>query len=287
MQATSELHKSLLANEHWVETSLVVGESGRLITKSGDNILFGGTSILVATSAPESGYRENVLKSVRRTGGMFANNVPAVGCCVSSELEVEMYAPVGTFPRMGLMIPYVRVCGYVPSGDDNAVVGVAIAGESTVGVPADATEYAEGEWIKKGVFYIDTREVDQTSEEDTIMHFHAYDAMLKAEAMYPETNINYPATDTQVVQEIASYLGVPVDDRTWSVMTHGYVVQYPVGYTCREVLGYIAAAYAGCFVMSDTGNLWLVQLAGIPPESNYLIDSGGYIITFGGDRIIV
>ena len=55
----------------------------------------------------------------------------------------------------------------------------------------------------------------------------------------------------------------------------------------REVLENIAAMYAGSFIMSDTGELLLVTMFGIPKETSYLIDNVGFAITFGGDRILV
>ena len=45
--------------------------------------------------------------------------------------------------------------------------------------------------------------------------------------------------------------------------------------------------YAGCFVMSDLGELRLVALNGIPAETRYLIAAAGQPITFGGVRILV
>ena len=55
----------------------------------------------------------------------------------------------------------------------------------------------------------------------------------------------------------------------------------------REVLSQIAAMYAGNWIMNYDGQLLLVAVNGIPPETNYLIDSQYDAITFGGDRILV
>ena len=55
----------------------------------------------------------------------------------------------------------------------------------------------------------------------------------------------------------------------------------------REILGYIAAMYAGNFIMSDDGKLRLVRLNEIGIETHYLVDTAGYVLTFGGDRILV
>jgi hypothetical protein len=61
----------------------------------------------------------------------------------------------------------------------------------------------------------------------------------------------------------------------------------PFGYTMREMLGYIASAYGGNFIISDDRKLLLVPLGGLRSETYYLVTEGGNPITFGGDRILV
>jgi hypothetical protein len=78
-----------------------------------------------------------------------------------------------------------------------------------------------------------------------------------------------------------------VDPRTVAIMKKGYMVQYPAEYSQRETLGFLAAMYAGSFIMSDSGELRLVQFSSLAKETSYLIDNAGFVITFGGDRILV
>ena len=49
----------------------------------------------------------------------------------------------------------------------------------------------------------------------------------------------------------------------------------------------IAAAYAGNFIISPTGELRLVSMFDLPPETRHLITEDGYKITFGGDYILL
>ena len=265
MQNTSELYNDLLAGinankpNHKYEVRLAIGETGKLITKSGDSITFGGVSILVGASGADGGYDEGILVSVGTGCRVFSENTPTVGCCVAAEIDIEMLKPYGDIPKRARMVPYVRL--------------------------TDGSRYSE--WIQKGVYYIDTRtkKEDGTSIEKIVIH--GYDDMLKAEQDYPSSTLSWPAKDIDVVREIAAFMGVAVDPRTVELMTDGYLVQYPAGYSCREVLGYIAAMYAGCFIMSDLGELRLVALNGIPEETRYLVNAEGYAITFGGVRILV
>ena len=88
-----------------------------------------------------------------------------------------------------------------------------------------------------------------------------------------------------VVAEIAAAMGVTVDSRT--ALNASYQVPYPVGYSMREILGYIACAHAGNWIITDAGELYLVPLAGMPAETNYLVTEYGDAITLGRVRLLV
>jgi len=203
-------------------------------------------------------FDEHQLFSISTNIEMFHGS-PTVGSAVAQEINVSMLLPSAPIPTMAVLRPQVRVC--------------------------DAER--QSEWIPQGVFYIDTRERTQNDNGLDILTIHGYDAMLKAEQYFYSDTITGDSTDVQMVAAIASQMGVEVDDRTYPLMTHAYTVPLPTGYTCREVLGYIAAMYVGGFIISDTGKLRLVSMADMPEETNYLVDNSGDAITFGGIRILV
>lgn len=261
MQQTSALYKEILASDnHWFETTLVIGESGRLIDNIGDVITFGGTAILVDTGGPDSGFDETTLMSLQTSHAVFNQNVPVVGSAVSGEIDITMIEPAGDIPKMALLAPYVRVT-------DGARVS---------------------EWLPKGVYFIDTRYTSHNDNGLNVLTIHGYDSMLKFEEDYPSDSENtYPLLDTAMVQHIADSINISVDPRTFERMNRGYTFPLPVGYSSREVLGFIAASYGGNFVISDENQLLLIKLGDLPKETNYLIDAVGDAITFGGDRILV
>ena len=111
--------------------------------------------------------------------------------------------------------------------------------------------------------------------------------MLFADAYYSTSTLNWNAKDIDVVKEIEKAIGVEVDSRTFSLMKNNYEISYLAQYTYREVLGYIAAMYAGSFIINEVGQLRLVSLYELPKETRYLIDNTGYVIKFGGERILV
>lgn len=263
MQSTSELYKELLNSpNHYAETSLVIGESGALITTQGEYITFGGFHILVDSGGPEDGYREEMIFSLETTSMLFSDDEPEVGCCVGAELVAEILEPNGEIQRMARIVPYIRL---------------------TDGV-------RKSEWIQKGVFWLDTREENVGDQQIDTIKLVGYDTIRKADVELPVDGIDWPSTDIEVVEHIARIMGVSVDARTRLIMTNGYQVLMPTDYTCREVLAFLAAGYGGSFVMSDAGQLRLIQLTELPPETNLLCTSGSirYTITIGeGVRILV
>lgn len=203
-------------------------------------------------------YGETDLFAMSTTHEMFHNS-PTIGSAVAGEITVKMVYPQNvTIPTMAKLLPQVRACN----------------------------ETQQSEWISQGVYYIDTRERTVTGYGESVLELHGYDAMLRAEQMY-NGRITGDSTDIQMVNEIAYQMGVSVDSRTTTLMTAAYNIPLPTGYSYREVLGYIASMYVGCFIITDEGKLRLVSITELPPETNYLIDEQGDAITFGSDRILV
>ena len=260
MQDVSNVYRQLMGKPHWAEVSVAIGESSRLITKQGEAITFGGVAILTGSAGGEGGYRENMLKIVKTSHSVFSGDMPGVGNCVAGTITVEMRVPLSEIPKRARIVPFVRLTD----------------GET------------HSEWLQKGVFYLDKREKLNPDSAFPTLSLTGYDAMLLAEKDYPpETAHDWPATDRLVVQEIASYLKLNIDSRTWDVLNKNYPIQYPSGYSCREVLGYIGAMYGANWLMTDLGELRMLALNGIPPETRYLVTNTGYSITFGGVRILV
>lgn len=243
MQKTSDLYKEILSGEHWKECRLAIGgkeareyngsDTGVLITELDEAILFGGIRILVDKGDADSAYQEDRIVSMNTYSGLFSENMPVVGECVASEISVTILKPKADIPRMSRVVPYVRLCN----------------------------DTKQSEWIRKGVYYIDQH--SYSGKDNELMEIHGFDAMLFGEADFPSSDAEWPRKDIDVVNDIATDMGVTVDPRTVAIMDKGYMVQYPAEYSQREVLGYLAAMYAGSFVMSDNGELRLIQLGGI------------------------
>lgn len=175
----------------------------------------------------------------------------SVGNACSAELDISIW-PISTIPKMAKLVPWVRE-------DDTS------------------------SWTKLGDFYIYTREIT-----DELMHIVAYDSMMRAEQIWiPDQSLEFPMSMVSAVNTIAGIMGISVDSRTR--INSSYTIDYPANdYTLRDILGYIAAANSGNWIITASGQLLLVPLfSSMPTETNYLIDERGNSITFGGVRIIV
>lgn len=194
--------------------------------------------------------------SLTTVSNLYAEDQPMIGSCVSAEIDLTFLPGNYTPPRMAELDVFVRV----------------------------ANDEEVSEWIPKGVFFTDTRTVDTTTGEYTL---HGYDAMLKAEQPFIGEVVedDWPQTPTQVVDEIARRIGVTVDPRT--VLDDNFPVGLDFEYSCREVLGHIAAANAGNWIITDDGALRLVPLAEQAAATSLLVDEHGNYLTFGGVRILV
>ena len=206
-------------------------------------------------------YEKDRFVSAETTVSLFAGNTASVGGTVARQLDLVVRQP-GTIPRMAEIKLYARM-----------VIRDLLT---------DEVQQAS-EWIPKGTFYIDTRAADAS---DGTLTLHGFDAMLKLETDYlvEGEQDEWPKTMPVVAAEIAARIGVTFDART---VLQNYEMDLPANLTCREVMGYIAAAHAGNWIITDAGALLLVGLASIPPEEFWLGTEDGDSILFGDTRILV
>ncbi len=203
-------------------------------------------------------YDESKIFSLRTSIALMENG-PTIGKAISAECDAEILLPEEKPSRMAEIRPYVRVCNNTQ----------------------------QSEWIPQGIYYIDTREESHNGVGFESLKIHGYDAMMRAGQDYADTSLTFPATDYDVVVEIANKIGVQPDPTLIADIAEFYQIPLPTGYTMREVLGYIGAMYAGNFIITDQGKLRFIGLADLPPDSRYLTDEGGNTILFGGDRIVL
>lgn len=178
-------------------------------------------------------YGQDVIYGAKSDCKVF-DTAPTIGGTYSGTLEFSLLGDGSAIPKMASVKPYFR----------------AVLGATT------------SEWIQKGEFFIDTRSVSHNDNGLTVFSAHCFDAMLKANANYATSSLAWPATDTAVVAEIASKMGVSQDSRNSAILTGGYSIPLPTEYTMRDVLSFIAAMYAANWIITDEGKLRIVPIAG-------------------------
>ena len=121
-----------------------------------------------------------------------------------------------------------------------------------VGADGTATD-----WLPQGRYYISSR------SGKTNITLTMRDEMLKAGRTYiDKSSLEWPASQIDVVKEIAALMGVPLDPRTSLLEGAGYMVDTIDGDALMsEVLAGIAACNGGNWIMTESGKLRLVPLA--------------------------
>lgn len=114
------------------------------------------------------------------------------------------------------------------------------------------------EWLPLGEFYIDTRE-----KINDVWTYTCYDKLITADVAYI-SQLRYPTTQKAVFDEICNRLGIKYDSSV--VINPSYQIQAgPAGYTCRQVLAYIAGANSASIYMGKDGVMRFKRFAAGAP----------------------
>lgn len=102
------------------------------------------------------------------------------------------------------------------------------------------------EYIPLGFFTAEHPTLDQATTT-----FTAYDRMMKTTGVYA-SELTYPASAADVLKEVSAGCGIPCDVSGLNGIT---IDNAPVGYTYREVIGYIASLAGGFTCIDRTGTI--------------------------------
>lgn len=139
--------------------------------------------------------------------------------------------------------------------------GDMIYGTSTIKVEIGLKVGSTIEYIPMGIYNID--DIEKT---DYTIKITAFDNMIKFERNFT-TNLGENLTLQQVVSELERITGVQF---TGSLPS--YTVKKLEGFTCREILGYVASLCGGNAVITREGKFTIVT----PNDINYSINTSNY-----------
>ena len=126
------------------------------------------------------------------------------------------------------------------------------------------------DWVELGHYWVSRR-----SGLADLVTLTCRDAMIFAGQTYADKTQfeEWPVAMVDVVDEIASIVGITLDVRTTIQTGADYVVAYPnEDVLISEILGMVAAAHGGLFIMSEVGQLRLVPY---PDTGNPVFAIGG------------
>jgi len=204
-------------------------------------------------------YGENKIYSMQITNNLFSEDKPMVGSCCSSEIELELIAIDTDIPKMARIEPYARIYN------------------ST----------SQSEWLRQGIFFIDTRE---RNRDKNTLSIHGYDAMLKLEQTFTTQQSGWPKLSSAVVTQFFNAIGVTYDGE-YSFTTNDFNVPYPGhmdgALSFREVMQNIAGMHCGNFILKADGTAHFIRLNTLPAETfTLLLDDGRRILmgTYSGSE---
>jgi hypothetical protein len=109
------------------------------------------------------------------------------------------------------------------------------------------------EWLPQGKFYIDTR---KKSGLATVLECYDKVLMMESSFVIEGETLTYPMAMSTALSTICTRLSLTFANPT--AIQSGFNIEYPNDLTMREVLGYIADANGGNFILNDSGDLQLV-----------------------------
>jgi hypothetical protein len=172
-------------------------------------------------------YAEDKIISFEIEQSIVSGQEFEIGAAPSSRLVIRLRTNAEITPNAKI-VPYIAL----DAGDLRWVDADFAWEEADVPWEGGTTS-----WIPLGEFYVDSREKVNNTWEYT-----CYDKLMFANTPYV-SSLTYPATMQAVWDEICTQLGYTYDSSV--VIDPSYTVPVaPTGYTCRQVMGFIAAANA-------------------------------------------
>ena len=141
--------------------------------------------------------------------------------------------------------------------------GDMVYGTSTIKVEIGLKIGSKIEYVPMGIYNIDDIE-----KNDYTIKITAFDNMIKFEKNFT-TNLGDTLTLQQIVNELVRITGVQ-----FTGTLPAYSVKKLEGFSCREVLGYVASICGGNAVITRDGKFTIVT----PKDVNYAIGTANYFI---------
>lgn len=230
-----------------------VSDLFKLLVKERDSVL-----IVKADVAGEEYDRKDIIdfaiESKLVTGEEFE-----IGTVIISQLVIKLKLK-SEIPKNARIIPYVAY-------DTRSIAW------STAAIPWEETEIPwEGgtsEWMPLGEFYIDSR-----TQDDDVWRIVCLDKLIWSETEYKST-LTYPASMQAVWDDMCAQIGYTCDSSVQ--INPSYMVNVkPIGYTCRQIMGWIAGANSASVKAGKDGKIQFKRYVS-NPVSDFKLTTSDYI----------
>lgn len=167
-----------------------------------------------------------------------------IGTANISKLTLRLKKTI-TVPPNARVVPYVAL-SLPEEYEGNA--GVAWQDNEDTWAEADYLwNGAMTEWLPMGEFFVDTREIVQGH----ILELTCLDRLRFADIAYV-SSLTYPTSMRAVWDEVCERAGLTYGNSV-QINSSYRIEAGPAGYTCRQLLGYIAAAHGACVYVDRRG----------------------------------
>ncbi|MGN7167962.1 hypothetical protein ACTHSJ_19050 [Paenibacillus cellulositrophicus] len=171
-----------------------------------------------------------------------------IGTAIPNKLTIKLRVKT-EIPANARIVPYLAISTEGLSWDQ------AIYPWQEMNIPWTG---GSTEWLPLGEFFVDSRE-----KINDVWTFTCYDKLVTADVPYI-SQLSYPATQKAIWDEICGRLGFTYDGSV--VINPTYQIQAgPAGYSCRQVLAYIAGANGASVFVGKDGVLRFKRFAAGAP----------------------
>lgn len=289
MQTVSATYTQLMQNGGWQEVSLVVSNP--------------------SSSANKTTFDKDSIVKLRTSHRLYDKGV-SVGNATAGTIEVELIANSNQIPSMAKLVPQVRLTDgttnsewlqrgvyFVDTREYDRETGILrLTGFDAMlrGEQDYMQSGNQGTWPQVDINVLCDIAKRLGLGDNTFTAVENPTGNPKNKGWYYKSgNLYYLATETSVKAGRTYYTksNSGIDLRTLPLINKYYKVGYPGygegAYTVREVLGYIGSMYAGNWIINDIGQLRLIVVGDIPPETNYLVTENDDRLVLGSDRILL
>lgn len=193
---------------------------------------------LVMATVNDVEYHDDVLLDFSIENSLSLSDELELGTVIPNKLTIR-------FRTQQEFAPNAKIVPFIALSADNLTWAEA---DIAWGDAVFPWEGGHTEWMPMGEFYIDNR-----TEDRGVWTYTCYDKLVFADVPYI-SQLTYPASMQAVWDEICTRLGFAYDSSVQ--IDPSYMIGAgPAGYSCRQVMGFIASANSACAYMGKDSML--------------------------------